>query len=87
VTYGEPEAQLKVLKKRIKPLSTMGHDPTDRIRAMDLAQHYGKELYVGIFYKNPDPPPTFESQAHARHEQMRPAALPKERILDIFMPQ
>ena len=65
----------------------MGHDPTDRLRAMDLAQHYGKELYVGVFYRNPDPPPTYESQARARHEQMRPAALPKERILDIFMPQ
>jgi 2-oxoglutarate ferredoxin oxidoreductase subunit beta len=87
VTYGEPDAQLKVLKKRIKLLSAMGHDPTDRIRAMDLAQHYGKELYVGIFYKNPDPPPTFESQARARQEQMRPLALPKERILDLFLPE
>src|SRR5512144_762587 len=53
VTFGQPEAQLKVHKGKMKSLEKLGHDPADRLRAMDLAQAYGAELYTGIFYRNP----------------------------------
>lgn len=87
VTYGEAEAQLKVHKKMMKRLGAMGHDPADRLRAMDLAQAYGKELYTGVFYRNPNPNPTYESLARARQEQLQPTARPKERIIEMFAPE
>src|SRR5574340_695742 len=87
VTYGEPEAQLKIHKKIMKRLNTMGHDPSDRIRAMDLAQHYGKELYTGVFYRNPNPAPTYDQMARQRQEELRANARPKENITDMFIPQ
>jgi len=87
VTYGEPEAQLKIHKKVMKRLSAMGHDPSDRIRAMDLAQHYGRELYTGVFYRNPTPAPSYEKLARERQEQLREAARPKEKIVDMFIPE
>ncbi len=86
VTYGEPEAQLKVHKKMMKRLESLGHDPADRLHAMDLAQHYGRELYTGVFYRNPEPNPTYDGLARQRHEQLRAAARPKEKILDMFIP-
>ena len=87
VTYGEPEAQLKIHKKVMKRLSAMGHDPSDRIRAMDLAQHYGTELHTGVFYRNPTPPPSYEKLARERQEQLRGAARSKEKIVDMFIPE
>jgi 2-oxoglutarate ferredoxin oxidoreductase subunit beta len=87
VTYGEPEAQLKAHKKLMKRLDAMGHDPADRLRAMDLGQHYGKELYTGVFYRNPNPAPTYDGLARERQEQLRATARPKEKILDMFIPE
>jgi 2-oxoglutarate/2-oxoacid ferredoxin oxidoreductase subunit beta len=87
VTYGEPEAQLKVHKKVMKKLEAMGHDPADRLRAMGLAQDYGKELYTGVFYRNPNPGPTYESLAKERRQQLSPVARPKEEILEMFIPE
>ncbi len=87
VTYGEADAQLKVHKKMMKKLDAIGHDSSDRLRAMDLAQHYGKELYTGIFYRNPKPAPTYDGLARARHEQLRASARPKEKILEMFIPE
>jgi 2-oxoglutarate ferredoxin oxidoreductase subunit beta len=87
VTYGEPEAQLKVHKKVMKKLEALGHDPADRLRAMGLAQDYGKELHTGVFYRNPNPIPTYESLAHARRQELSPVARPKEKILEMFIPE
>jgi 2-oxoglutarate ferredoxin oxidoreductase subunit beta len=87
VTYGEPEAQLKAHKKLMKRLDAMGHDPADRLRAMDLGQHYGKELYTGVLYRNPTPAPTYDGLARERQEQLRATARPKEKILDMFIPE
>ena len=87
VTYGEPEAQLKVHKKLMKRLDAMGHDPADRLRAMDLAQAYGKELYTGVFFRNPNPNPTYESLVHERQEHLRATARPKEKIIEMFIPE
>jgi 2-oxoglutarate/2-oxoacid ferredoxin oxidoreductase subunit beta len=85
VTFGPPEHQLKVHKEGMKSLAKMGHDSTDRIKAMALAQDYGKELYTGVFYRNPTPPPTYEGLVRARQQDMAGHAIPRERILDLFV--
>ena len=87
VTYGQEEQQLKAQKAILQPLASLGHDPADRLKAMALASEYGEKLYTGVFYRNPDPPPTFEAEARRRQEEARPQARPKERILDMFRPQ
>ena len=33
-----------------------------RLLAMERARGYGKSLYTGVFYRNPSPTPTYESQ-------------------------
>jgi 2-oxoglutarate ferredoxin oxidoreductase subunit beta len=63
VSFGDAENQGKVQKARMRKLEVEGHDPTNRLRAMELAQEYGKTLYTGVFYRNPKPAPTYESQA------------------------
>ncbi len=85
VTYGESEQQIKAHKARMKPLSALGHDPANLVEAFRLAQAYGTELYTGVFYRNPDPPATIESLVRARQRELSAAALPRERILDLFV--
>jgi 2-oxoglutarate ferredoxin oxidoreductase subunit beta len=87
VTFGPPELQLKAHKTMMKPLATLGHDASDRLRAMALAQTYGTELYTGVLYRDPAPRPTFDDGVRARRQQLRAAALPKERILERFVPE
>ncbi len=87
VTYGQEEQQLKAQKGILQPLASLGHDPSDRLKAMALASEYGQKLYTGVFYRNPDPPPTFEAQARRRQEEAKAQARPKDRILDMFRPQ
>jgi len=84
VTYGEDDQQIKAQKAKMKPLSSLGHDPKDKLRAFDLAQAYGKELYTGVFYRNPNPPPTFDALVKERQEQLSAGAPPRERILEMF---
>ncbi len=52
---------------------------------MDLAQHYGEKLHLGVFYRNPEPPPTYGDLVKERQEQQAKDALPRERILDLFI--
>jgi len=85
VTFGQPEQQLKAHKAGMKSLASIGYDSSDRVRAMDLAQTYGKELYTGVFYRNPNPPPTYESLVRQRQRHLQAKALPRERILDLFV--
>jgi len=84
VTFGEEDWQLKAHKAQMKALASLGHDPADRLRAMDLAQAYGSELYTGVFYRNPQPPPTYDALVRARQAELSKSALPRERILDVF---
>jgi 2-oxoglutarate ferredoxin oxidoreductase subunit beta len=85
VTFGEEDQLLKAHKAKMKPLASLGHEGGDRLKAIDLAQAYGKELYTGVFYRNPDPPPTYDALVRERQEALRPKALPRERILDLFV--
>ena len=87
VTYGQEEQQLKAQKAILQPLASLGHDASDRLKAMALASEYGQKLYTGVFYRNPDPPPTFEAQARRRQEEAKAQARPKDRILDMFRAQ
>jgi 2-oxoglutarate ferredoxin oxidoreductase subunit beta len=87
VTFGNPEAQLRAHKTEMRRLQDLGHDPSDRLRAMDLAQHYGRELHTGVFYRNPSPAPTYEALVRERQEALRPSALPRARILERFVPR
>src|SRR5213075_679620 len=38
VTYGDEEQQIKAHKARMKPLESLGHDPSDLVNAFRLAQ-------------------------------------------------
>ena len=87
VTYGQEEQQLKAHKAGLQTLASLGHDPTDRLKAMALASEYGTKLYTGVFYRNPDPPPTYEAEARRRQAEAGAQAKPKERILEMFRPQ
>ena len=70
VTFGDPNDQMKVQKAKMKKLADLGHDPTNRLRAMDLAQAYGTEIYTGIFYQNPNPPETADEEIRARQAEL-----------------
>jgi 2-oxoglutarate ferredoxin oxidoreductase subunit beta len=85
VTYGEEWQQVKAQKAMMESLESLGHDATDRLEAMDLAQHYGEKLYTGIFYRDPAPPQTYESMVRERQAELAKDAIPRERILDLFV--
>jgi 2-oxoglutarate ferredoxin oxidoreductase subunit beta len=87
VTYGQEEQQLKAHKAGLQTLASLGHDPSDRLKAMALASEYGRKLYTGVFYRNPEPPPTYDAEARRRQQELMPQARPKERILEMFRPQ
>ncbi len=74
ISFGDPDSQLKLQKAKLRKLSAEGHDPTNRIRAMELAQEYGKTLYTGVFYRNPNPAPTYGSQIEALQKNLAPVA-------------
>lgn len=85
VTFGEDDWQVKAHRAQMKPLAGLGHDPANRLAAMDIAQHYGRELHTGVFYKNPDPPPTMDGQVRARQRELAGQAIPRDHILDRFI--
>ena len=85
VTYGSEDQQIKAQKALMQPLAGMQHDPADFLRAMDLAREYGTKLYTGVLYRNPSPPPAYEQLIRERQQLLSKDALPRERILDIFL--
>lgn len=68
VTFGEEADQAKAQRLAMRPLADEGHDPGDRLRAMDLARGYGEVLYTGVFYRNPAPPPVWEGRIRELQE-------------------
>jgi len=87
VTYGQADQQLKSQKAMMVSLEAAGHDPANRLRAMELAQDYGTKLYTGVLYRDPSGSPPYEVHAKARQDAMAPGALPRQRILELFVPQ
>ncbi len=62
VSFGDAENQTKVQRAKMRKLEAEGHDTTNRNRAMELAQEYVQTLYTGVFYRDPNPAPTYESR-------------------------
>lgn len=85
VTFGEDNQQLKAHKAKQKTLASLGHDPSNQLAALDLARAYGTELYTGIFYRNPSPPPTYESLVKLRQTEQAKKARPRNQILDAYL--
>lgn len=85
VTFGEDDQQLKAHKTNMKSLKSLGHDPADQLKAMDLARAYGKELYTGVFYRNPNPPLSYDALVKLRHQEQTKLAKPRERVLDAWL--
>jgi 2-oxoglutarate ferredoxin oxidoreductase subunit beta len=81
ITYGDVENQMKAQKARMKKLSDMGHDPTNRLRAMELASEYSTELYTGVFYRNPNPTPTYDTYLKDMQKDLAPQARPLNNLL------
>jgi 2-oxoglutarate ferredoxin oxidoreductase subunit beta len=69
----------------MKSLKSLNHDPTNRLAAMDLAQHYGHELHTGIFYQNPSPPPTLDSLMRERKAALNGQGIPRQKIFDLLL--
>ena len=86
VTYGEEEQQIKAQKAKMKALGSVQHDSTNLIAALERAQTYGEELWTGVFYRNPAPPPTYEALVRERQQAFASGAPPRERILENFRP-
>lgn len=87
VTFGEADWQIKQHKSAMKPLASLDHDSTDLLKAMDKARDYGKELYTGVFYKNPSPPPTYDALVRERQKAMSAGAPAPSRVLEAFRRQ
>ncbi len=85
ITYGQADQQLKAQKTAMKSLEKLGHDPTNRLKAMALAAEYGRELYTGIFYRDPDSVPTFESAATERERSLQSGAPVRANVLEQFV--
>ena len=86
VTYGEEEQQLKAQKARIQNLEAIGHDPANWAQAAERAREYGTQLYTGILYRNPNPPPTYGQGVAERHQALKAQAVPRLEILNRFRP-
>ena len=87
ITYGRVDAQLKAHKATMQSLASLGHDSSDRLRAMDLAREYGRTLYTGLLYCDPTPPPTYGKLVAERQQTMAASATSRERILEMFVPR
>ena len=85
VTFGEEDQQLKAHKTKLKTLASLKHDPTNQLAAMDLARAYGTELYTGVFYRNPNPPPTYEALVKLRQAEQAKKARPRNQILEAYL--
>jgi 2-oxoglutarate ferredoxin oxidoreductase subunit beta len=81
VTFGDPENQVKAQKAKMKKLADLGHDSTNRIRAMELASEYGTSLYTGVFYRNPNPPETYDAHIKKLQQELAPQAKPLDKLL------
>lgn len=85
VTYGEEDDQAKTHRAKARPLASLGHNPSDKLHALDLAQAYGRELYTGVFYRNPNPPPTYQDFIADRHMALHAKTDNRARILNLFL--
>ena len=86
VTYGEAKDMIKGQKEHMKSLEEMGHDSTNKLEAMRLAQEYGGTLHTGILYQEKNPGPSLTDLMIARQKEQQSMAVDKANILDMFLP-
>jgi 2-oxoglutarate ferredoxin oxidoreductase subunit beta len=86
VTYGEEEQQLKAQKAKLQSLESIGHDASDRAMATERARECGTNIYTGILYRNPNPPPTYGHGVAERQQALQKQAVPRHDILKRFIP-
>jgi 2-oxoglutarate ferredoxin oxidoreductase subunit beta len=84
VTYGLEDQQLKAQKSQMQSLQSLGHNASDVLAAMALAQEYGDKLYTGVFFRKPEPSPTFEGLAKQRHAAAGGCTKPRHAVMDAF---
>ena len=84
VTYGEEHQQMKAQRAQLKSLKELGHDPSDFLKALEVATHYGTALHTGVLYRKSTPDLTYEHQLAERRTKVSANALPRERILELF---
>jgi 2-oxoglutarate/2-oxoacid ferredoxin oxidoreductase subunit beta len=87
VTFGAADAQLRAHKAEMRKLADLGHDPGDRMAAMELAQEYGRSLHTGVFFREPAPRSTYDEAVRARRAAMTSAAPSRRDVLDRFRPK
>jgi 2-oxoglutarate ferredoxin oxidoreductase subunit beta len=87
VTFGQPDAQLRAHKAEMRTLASLGHDPSDRLAAMGLAQEYGRSLHTGVFFRDPSPRPTYGAAVSDRRAALGAAAPSRLQVLDRFRPK
>jgi 2-oxoglutarate ferredoxin oxidoreductase subunit beta len=85
VTFGEDDWQVKQHRAAMKPLTSLGHDRADLLAAMDKARAYGSELYTGVFYRNPAPPPSYDQLVRERQKTLGSTAPSPSHILDAYL--
>jgi 2-oxoglutarate ferredoxin oxidoreductase subunit beta len=86
VTYGEEEQQLKAQKAKLQSLESIGHDASNRAMATERARECGTNIYTGILYRNPNPPPTYGHGVAERQQALQKQAVPRHEILKRFIP-
>ena len=86
ITFGQPDAQLKAHKTGMVSLASKGHNPADKVKAFELSQDYGRTLYTGVFYREDSEAPSYEQAVVERQKTLAARAVPRERILDAFIP-
>jgi 2-oxoglutarate ferredoxin oxidoreductase subunit beta len=87
ITYGMEDQQMKSQRSKMKSLESLGHNPSDRARATELARDYGTELYTGILYRDPNPRPTYGQLVTERRELVSQQAVARQDILKRFVPE
>ena len=85
VTFGEEEQQIKAHRASMKSLTSLGHDARDHARALQHAHSYGSELLTGVFYRDPNPPPTYEALVRLRQQELSKGARPRAQVLDAYL--
>jgi 2-oxoglutarate ferredoxin oxidoreductase subunit beta len=86
ITYGQEDQQLKAHKTQMQSLQSLHHDPADLLKALSLAREYGSALHTGVLFRRPTEVPTYETVVVDRQHTLEANALPREKILDLFLP-
>jgi len=78
-------AAILLLGERDVRVRDFSHGPSDRLAAMGMAQHYGTKMHLGVFYRNPEPAPTYDGLIRERQAQQSAGAPSSDKILDLFI--